>query len=181
MKRLLLAASFVLAAPVMAAQNISANVYDSRSALSAESAELASVVAVRPVVIRNSGPNTGSYVGAAVGGATGYALTSRTHSIAAKTVGSLLGGVTGAAIGQGAINARGPSHAVQIFVQRTLPNGRPSSQLIGVVEADDQGIRPGDRVLLVRGRQGYSIVRTDAPNVGPQTYARSPVAYAEQP
>lgn len=177
MKNTLLTLALVLAtAPAFAGQNISASVYDSRAALSAESAELATVVAIRPVVIKNSGANTGTYVGGAIGGATGYALTSRTHSFAAKTVGSLLGGVTGAAIGQGAMNARGPSTAVQIFVQRTGYNGRPFPQLTGVVEADDQGIRPGDRVLLVRGRNGFSIVRTDAPAMGPETYARSPAA-----
>ena len=183
MKNTLITLALVLAtAPAFAGQNISANVYDSRAALSAESAELATVVAVRPVTIKNTGTsNPGTYIGAVVGGAGGYALVHGSHSFATRGLGTVLGGLAGGAVGQTIGNSMGPKQAVQIFVQRTGYNGRPMPQLTGVVEADDQGIRPGDRVLLVRGRNGFSIVRTDAPAMGPETYARSPAANGTLP
>lgn len=159
MNHLVLSIGLLLAAAPVMAQNISANVYDSRQALSAETAEIATVVAVRPVLIKNTGTtNTGMYLGAAVGGATGIALTAHLRSYAPRVLGSVVGGVVGGAVGQSAFNASGPHHAVQVFVQRYQPNGRPYPQLTGVVEADDQGgFQPGQRVLLVRGRNGLSI------------------------
>lgn len=157
-----------LAPSAHASQNISANVYDSRAALSAQTAELATVVATRPVEIQNTGTNAGTYIGAVTGGVGAYALTHGSTSYAARGLGGVLGGVVGGAVGQSIGNRAGPHRAVQIFVQRYMSNGRPYSQLTSVVEADDQGIRPGDRVLLVRGRNGFSVVRTDAPQ---QVYA----------
>ncbi|BFI94993.1 MAG: hypothetical protein RSP_05030 [Rhodanobacter sp.] len=143
-----------------AGQNISASVYDSRAALSAQTAELATVVAVRSVEIQNTGSNPGTYIGATVGAVGGYALTRGSTSYAARGLGGVLGGVAGGAVGQSLGNRAGPHHAVQIFVQRYMQNGRPYSQLTSVVEADDQGeFRPGDRVLLVRGREGFSVVK----------------------
>lgn len=183
MKRLALASLLVLTAPAFAGQNISANVYDSRSALSAQSAELATVVAVRDVQIKNTGSNPGTYIGATVGAAGGYALVRGSNSFTAHALGGVLGGVAGGAAGQTLGNMTGPKHALQIFVQRYQQNGRPYSQLTSVVEADDQGtFRPGDRVLLVRGRNGFSVVRAD---VQPETPAsqmdeRGPVEYSRE-
>jgi outer membrane lipoprotein SlyB len=158
MKRALFTIGLIVATAPAFGQNISANVYDSRAALSAETAEVATVVAVRPVLIKNTGPNVGSAIGATLGATTGYALTQHSTSYAPRVLGSVLGGAVGGAVGQGAFNASGPHHAVQVFVQRYMPNGRPYPQLTGVVEADDQGgFQPGQRVLLVRGRNGLSI------------------------
>lgn len=159
MKRIFLSAVLVFATLPAFAQNISANVYSSNAALSQEQAELARVVAVRPVTIQNTGTNAGTYVGATVGSVSGYALTRGSNNYAARGLGSVLGGVVGGAVGQSLGNKTGPHQAVQIFVQRYQSNGRPYPQLTGVVEADDQGIRPGDQVLLVRGRNGFSVVR----------------------
>ena len=185
MKRLILSAGLVFAITPAFAQNISADVYSSNAALSQEQAELARVIAVRPVIIKNSGTNAGTWVGATVGTTTGYALTRGSNNYAARGLGSVLGGVVGGAVGQSLGNSTGPHQAVQIFVQRYQSNGRPYPQLTGVVEADDQGIRPGDQVLLVRGRNGFSIVRagvtqtqgTDGPSIGPGTYERVPGDY----
>lgn len=162
MKRFILASVALVTLPAFAGQNISANVYDSRASLSAQTAELATVVAVRDVQIQNTGTNTGTYVGATVGAAGGYALARGSNSYATRTLGSVLGGVGGGVVGQSFVNHAGPHHALQIFVLRYQQNGRPYSQLTSVVEADDQGtFRPGDRVLLVRGRNGFSVVRAD--------------------
>jgi outer membrane lipoprotein SlyB len=158
MKRALISIALILATAPAFGQNISANIYDSRAALSAETAEIATVVAVRPVLIKNTGSNTGTYLGATVGSVTGYALTAHSSNYASRALGSVVGGVVGGAVGQGAFNSTGPHRAVQVFVQRYMPNGRPYPQLTGVVEADDQGgFQPGQRVLLVRGRNGLSI------------------------
>lgn len=181
MKSLLSAALLLaLATPAVAGQNISANVYDSRSALSAQTAELATVVAVRDVQIKNTGSNPGTYIGATVGAAGGYALSRGSSSFTAHMLGGVLGGAMGGAAGQTIGNMSGPHHALQIFVQRYQMNGRPYPQLTSVVEADDQGsFRPGDRVLLVRGRNGLSIVRADVqPEPQPaQTDVRGPGSY----
>lgn len=178
MKSLFLASILVLATtPALAGQNISANVYDSRSALSAQSAELATVVAVRDVQIQNTGTNAGTYVGATVGAAGGYALARGSSPYVARGLGGVLGGVMGGAVGQSLGNKTGPHHALQIFVQRYQQNGRPYAQLTSVVEADDQGsFRPGDRVLLVRGRGGFSVVRADVQQPA-QTFEQGPVDY----
>lgn len=178
MKTLLFTAALVLATtPAIAGQNISANVYDSHAALSAQTAELATVVATRPVVIQTTGTNVGTYVGAVAGGVGGYALTRGSHSYAARGLGGALGGVLGGAVGQSLGNRAGPHHAVQIFVQRYQPNGRPYAQLTSVVEADDQGtFRPGDQVLVVRGRTGFSVVRADVQQPT-KTDVRSPGEY----
>lgn len=184
MKTLLFSALVLATTPALAGQNISANVFDSRAALSAQTAELATVVATRPVEIRNSGSNPGTFVGATVGAVGGYALTRGSTSYAARGLGGVLGGVVGGAVGQSLGNRAGPHHAVQIFVQRYMQNGRPYSQLTSVVEADDQGIRPGDRVLLVRGREGLSVVKvatatgTASGGIGPDTDDRAVGSYA---
>lgn len=179
MKSLLSAALLLaLATPAVAGQNISANVYDSRSALSAQTAELATVVAVRDVQIKNTGSNPGTYIGATVGAAGGYALSRGSSSFTAHMLGGVLGGAMGGAAGQTIGNMSGPHHALQIFVQRYQMNGRPYPQLTSVVEADDQGsFRPGDRVLLVRGRNGLSIVRADVQPEPAQTDVRGPGSY----
>jgi outer membrane lipoprotein SlyB len=185
MKTLLFSALVLATTPAFAGQNISANVYDSRAALSSQTAELATVVATRPVEIRNSGSNPGTFVGATVGAVGGYALTRGSTSYAARGLGGVLGGVVGGAVGQSLGNRAGPHHAVQIFVQRYMQNGRPYSQLTSVVEADDQGeFRPGERVLLVRGREGLSVVKvavatgTSSGGIGPDTDDRAVGSYA---
>lgn len=162
MKRLLLPCLLLCASLVTHAQSISANVYSPNAALSQESAERATVVAIRPVTLQRTGPNNYTWVGAAVGTTAGYALSRGSSSYAARGVGSLLGGVVGGAVGQSLGNTGGPHTGIQILVQRTFSNGRPNPQLIGVVEADDQGIRAGDHVFLMRGRNGFSIVRDDS-------------------
>lgn len=184
MKRLLLASALVLAtSSAFASQNYSANIYDSRAALSAQTAELGTVVMTRPVVLKSSGANPGTFIGATVGGAAGYSLARGSSSTFGRIAAGSLGGVLGGAAGQTLGNA-GVHHAIQIFVQRYQPNGRPYPQLTSVVEADDQGtFRPGDRVLLVRGRNGLSIVRADvqeAPADQAQTFERGPVDYNRQ-
>ena len=180
MKNTLLTLALMLAtAPAFAGQNISANVYDSRSALSAQTAELATVVAVRDVQVKNTGSNPGTYIGATVGAVGGYSLARGSNSYVARGLGGVLGGALGGAAGQTLGNMSGPHHALQIFVQRYQQNGRPFGQLTSVVEADDQGtFRPGDRVLLVRGRNGFSIVRADVQQPA-QTFEQGPVSYGE--
>jgi outer membrane lipoprotein SlyB len=163
--RTLVLACALTSGSALAGQNTSANVFDSRSALASQQAEIATVVAIRPVQIKDTGTNKGTYLGGAVGGATGYALT-RNASSSMRGVGSILGLAGGAAVGQAVGNRVGSHPAVQIFVQRYDHQGRPSGSLTSVVEDDDQGIRTGDRVLLVRSRQGFSIVRTEGTGMG---------------
>ena len=157
MKTFSLALSLIVIALTTTAQaQTSAGVFDSRQALQAQQAQLARVVAIRPVQIKNTGRNTGTIVGATVGGTSGYALTRNAHSGSARVLGTVIGGALGGAVGQTVINAHGNHSAVQIFVQ--VEGSRPGSPLIGVVEDDDQGLQTGEQVLLVRSRGAYSVV-----------------------
>ncbi|KRE90865.1 hypothetical protein ASG87_01630 [Frateuria sp. Soil773] len=142
--------------------NTSGQVYTSRSALTAQQASLARVVAIRPVQIQVQ-PNghTSVFVGTAIGAATGYAVT-RKSSGSFRGLGTIVGGAAGAAIGNGISNRPRVHEGVQIFVQTTAANGRPNPNLTSVVQDADQDIRVGQDVLLIRSRDGLSVAPVNA-------------------
>jgi outer membrane lipoprotein SlyB len=141
--------------------NTSGRVYTDRGTLTAQQAILARVVAIRPVQIQVSSTGHASmYVGTAVGAATGYAVT-RHSSGSFRGLGTILGGAAGAAIGNGISNRPKVHQGVQIFVQTTDGYGRPNRNLISVVQDNDQAIRVGQDVLLIRSRDGLSVAPAD--------------------
>jgi outer membrane lipoprotein SlyB len=95
-----------------------------------------------------------------VGAATGYAVT-RHSSGSFRGLGTILGGAAGAAIGNGISNRPKVHQGVQIFVQTTDGYGRPNRNLISVVQDNDQAIRVGQDVLLIRSRDGLSVAPAD--------------------
>lgn len=142
--------------------NTSGRVYSSASTLSSQQVSLARVVALRPVQIEVK-PNgrTSLYVGTAIGAASGYALT-RHSSGSFRGLGTIVGGAAGAAVGNAVSNRPRVHQGVQIFVQTTNSSGRPNPNLISVVQDDDQRIRVGQDVLLIRSRDGLSVAPVDA-------------------
>jgi outer membrane lipoprotein SlyB len=156
MKRLTALALFALPFASFAATNTSGRVYS--AALSGQTAELAKVVAVRPVEIKAAPSHTGTYIGigTAVGGAAGYALT-RHSSGSMRGLGTIVGGAAGAGAGTLLAGVHSEHPGVQIFVQRMDGSGRPVGSLTSVVQDDDQRIGVGETVLLIRSRDGMSI------------------------
>jgi len=147
--------------------NTSGRVYSDRGALSAQQAMLARVVAMRPVDIRQqSNSHTGMYVGGAIGGVTGYALTQHASG-GFRGLGTILGGVAGGALGNGLGNRPKVHQGVQIFMQTTDRYGRPNPNLISVVQDNDQSLRVGQTVLLIRSRDGLSVASADSLEVTP--------------
>jgi len=148
----------LIASPVFA-QNTSANIYQSRAALTGEQAELVTIVSVRQVLIQNSGPNAGTFLGGTTGSIVGYAVTSGSRNYGARSLGTVIGGATGAAVGTAVANNASTHPAIQVFVQRFDSYGRPYPQLTAVVQDDDQpGIRAGAQAMLVRDPNGLSVV-----------------------
>lgn len=157
MKRLIALTLFALPFAALAATNTSGRVYS--AALSEQTAELAKVVAVRPVEIKAAPSHTGTYIGTAVGGAAGYALT-RHSSGPMRGLGTIVGGAAGAGAGTLLAGVHSEHPGAQIFVQRLDGNGRPMGSLTSVVQDDDQRIDLGETVLLIRSRDGLSIAPT---------------------
>jgi len=142
--------------------NTSGLVYSSQGALTAQTATLAKVVAIRQVQIQVQ-PNghTSVYLGTAVGAAGGYLVT-RNATGPVRGLGTIIGGVAGGAIANGVASHPKIRAGIQIFVQRLDGNGRPnSSQLTSVVQDNDQPIRVGQEVLLVRSRDGFNVAPLD--------------------
>jgi outer membrane lipoprotein SlyB len=143
--------------------NTSGLVYSDRGALTQQTATLAKVVAIRQVQIQVQ-PNghTALYLGTAVGAAGGYLVTQHSQGTV-RGLGTILGGVAGGAIANGVANRPSIHPGVQIFVQRLDGYGRPNSgQLTSVVQDDDQRMRVGQQVLLVRSRDGFTVAPVDA-------------------
>lgn len=126
------------------------------TAMSTQTATPAEVVAVRDVLVQAKPGHTGTYVGTAIGGAAGYAATSHSSG-RGRALGTLLGGAVGAGVGTYAGQPRA-HHGTQIVVRMISANGRPSGQLVAVVQDDAAGIRVGDRALLLRGAGTVSVV-----------------------
>lgn len=142
-----------------ATPNTSGRTYSSKTALSEQTAELARVVLVRDVMIRQAVDRSGGYIGTAIGAAVGYAAT-RHATGAFRSLGTIGGGTAGAAAGTALANRHGLHAGVQIFVQRLNHDGRPFGQLIAVVQDADQRLVPGQIVLLVTSRDGLSVAPT---------------------
>lgn len=160
--------------------NTSGRVYSNAGALSAQQASLARVVAIRPVQIQvQSNGHASLYVGTAIGAATGYAVT-RNSSGSFRGLGTIVGGAAGAAIGNSISHRPHVHEGIQIFVQTTDGYGRPNPNLISVVQDNDQSIRVGQEVMLIRSRDGLSVAPVDTTgNVGADTEVHGPVAYGE--
>lgn len=146
--------------------NTSGRVYTSRSALTAQQASLARVVAIRPVQIQvQSNGHASVYVGTAIGAATGYAATRNNSSGSFRGLGTIVGGAAGAAIGNGISNRPRVHEGVQIFVQTQNASGRLNPNLTSVVQNNDQNIRVGQDVLLIRSRDGLSVAPVNSAEV----------------
>ena len=75
------------------------------------------------------------------------------------------GRTAGAAIGNGISNRPRVHEGVQIFVQTQNASGRPNPNLTSVVQNNDQNIRVGQDVLLIRSRDGLSVAPVNSAEV----------------
>ncbi len=102
------------------------------------------IVSMRPVVVQGQQTGVGTLGGAAVGGVAGSYIGGRDPraNILGAIGGAIIGGIAGTAA-EGAVNK---GEAVEFIIQEdNAPNP------ISVVQTNEDGFRPGERVALTRG------------------------------
>lgn len=110
------------------------------------------VLQVREVKMEASATarTTGTVAGAGIGGAVGAALP---KNKAAKVVGGIVGGVAGGAAGQTIGEAVSEEIVVELIIK--LDSGKK----IFVVQKDDTGIQPQDRVFILKAGRTLRVAR----------------------
>jgi outer membrane lipoprotein SlyB len=107
------------------------------------------VLAIAPAVIEG----TKTPIGAAAGGATGAVLGNAVGSGSGRTIATVIGGLAGALAGGAIEEGVTRRDAYEITVE--MDDG----QLIAVVQEADEEFAVGDRVRIVKGRDGTTRVR----------------------
>ncbi|MBN2751802.1 MAG: hypothetical protein JXQ84_03755 [Rhodospirillaceae bacterium] len=120
----------------------SASSYQRNQAMQTSSVSKGKIVSLRDVEISGSQSGVGLGAGAVAGGVTGSYLGGGSR---ANILGALGGAVLGGAAGAVAENAVTKGTAVEFIVQKD--NG----QTIAVVQANEQGLAIGERVLILQG------------------------------
>ena len=143
----------LLTLPVLAVLNactsdISANDYYASNANTVSTTKPCTVVSLRPVTVRSNDNNAGTLFGAAAGGVAGSAIGNGTTApILGAIGGARLGGIAGDAA-QGQLSKQtGYEYIVR------LDNG----SMVTVVQGNDVYIQPGQRCLVIYGRQARVI------------------------
>ena len=114
--------------------------YSSTENLQAQALAEGTVIRCQPVKISNTQAQTAhGTLGAIAGGVAGYA-------IGGNAIGAIAGGIGGAILG----NAVTSGHVNGTEVMVKLTDG----QLLGVPEAGNPGLHPGERVAILRGADG---------------------------
>lgn len=114
------------------------------------------ILAMREVKVEGTDTGAGKIGGAVVGGAAGSTLGQGSR---ANLAGAAVGAVLGAVLGTMAENRLTEANAIEFTVREE--NGTT----IAVVQANDQGLREGERVVILRGSQ-VRIVRDGIPPEG---------------
>jgi outer membrane lipoprotein SlyB len=105
--------------------------------------ETGTIVSMRPVTVETSG-STGALVGAAAGGVGGSFIGGDWRSnLLAGIAGAVVGGVVGSAAERGLTQGTATEFIVEVQGGGT----------IAVVQGNDDGLRVGDRVTILRGQR----------------------------
>jgi outer membrane lipoprotein SlyB len=107
------------------------------------------VLAVAPAVIEG----TKTPIGPAAGGATGAVLGSAVGRGSGRAIATVVGGIAGAVAGGAIEEGATRREAYEITVE--LDTG----QLIAVIQEADESFAAGDRVRILKGRDGTTRVR----------------------
>jgi outer membrane lipoprotein SlyB len=119
------------------------SVYESRETQQAAVVERGTIVSMRPVQVEGTG-RTGTLIGGAAGGVAGSFIGGDWRSnLLAGIAGAVVGGVAGGA----AERAMTGTTATEFIVE--LERGGT----IAVVQGNEEGLRVGDRVTVLRGER----------------------------
>jgi outer membrane lipoprotein SlyB len=127
----------------------SARNYSRNEARSAFDVDYGEVVDVRVITLEGEAGMIGTWGGASVGRAAGAVSSSRWNT---RILASAVGGVAGAVAGRAIERKLREDEALEITVQLD------GDDLIAVVQADDVAFEPGDRVRVLRSRDGSARV-----------------------
>ena len=114
------------------------------------------ILAMREVKVAGTDSGAGTIGGGVIGGAAGSTLGQGSR---ANLAGAAAGAVLGAVLGTMAEGKMTEATAIEFTVRED------SGATIAVVQANDQGLREGERVAILRGNQ-VRIVRDAAPADG---------------
>lgn len=110
------------------------------------------VMAIREVPLRNSqsGVSNGTLIGGGVGAAGGAVAGAAIGGNAGSAIlGGLLGAVGGAVAGT-AIDRNSTKRGIEVSIQKD------DGQTVTIAQADDGDVQMGDRVVIVRDRNGVA-------------------------
>lgn len=128
--------------------DIGANDYYASSANTVTATKACTVVSLRPVTVKSNDNNAGTLFGAAAGGVAGSTIGGGdTAHILGAIGGALVGGIAGDAAQAGLSKQTGYEYIVR------LDNG----SMVTVVQGNDVYIQPGQRCLVIYGRQARVI------------------------
>ncbi len=110
----------------------------------AASVSFGTIVGARPVTVQGGGGGVGTVAGAVAGGVAGSFIGGDWRSNALAGIGgAILGGMAGNAIG----NSVSQGQAVEFIVREDRGGD------IAVVQTNELGLQPGDRVMIARGNR----------------------------
>ncbi len=137
----LLAALSLVAVAACAPQNTATSFGPGSMGMAAD-VSYGTIVGARPVMVQGSGGNIGTVAGAVAGGVAGSFIGGDWRSNALAGIGgAILGGMAGNAIG----NTVSQGQAVEFIVREDRGGD------IAVVQTNELGLQPGDRVMISRG------------------------------
>jgi outer membrane lipoprotein SlyB len=102
------------------------------------------IVSARPVTMQGQSTGIGTVGGALIGSTTGALLSGRDPR--ARIIGAVGGTIVGGIVGAVVENAASTGEAVEFIIQEDN-----APQPISVVQTNEDGLRPGERVVLTRG------------------------------
>ena len=105
------------------------------------------IVSIRPVTVAARDTGLGGLGGAAVG-ATAGSFIGR-NDVRANILGAIVGGVAGAVAGNAIENSVNTGQAAEFIIREDDGN------TVSVVQTNEEGFRPGDRVVLTRGARTH--------------------------
>lgn len=126
------------------------NVYATGQVQQSMKVRLATVIDVREVDIESKTTGTGAMAGGAAGAVAATGIDTR-HGIVAGVAGAVVGGVAG----DMAEKALGKKTGVEIVYRI---DGAADVEAL-VQEADEQALKPGDRIRLIQGQFAVRAVR----------------------
>jgi outer membrane lipoprotein SlyB len=119
------------------------NVYESREVNQAAAVERGTIVSIRPVSVEGTG-HTGTLIGGAAGGVAGSFIGGDWRSnLLAGIAGAVAGGVAGGAVERSMTGRVAAEFIVQL----------ESGGTIAVIQDNEDGLRVGDRVSVLRGQR----------------------------